>query len=90
MKTWLPTMLVILALANLSGCTLCCAPFLEEYVTTGGKHPRSDMTHGRVGSVFSDPEYLSTESGPVIPVPPEVQVQELTPVPQGLEWQGDQ
>ena len=37
------------------GCSICCGPDDYNYGAYGGLHPRSDMQHGRVGSVFSDP-----------------------------------
>ena len=37
------------------GCSICCGPDDYNYGTYGGIHPRADMQHGRVGSVFSDP-----------------------------------
>lgn len=39
----------------LSGCNLCCPPYMDDYATVGGKWVRADPTEGRVGSAFSDP-----------------------------------
>ncbi len=39
-----------------SGCSLCCNPLVDNYTTFGSRTPRTDMQHGRVGSVFSDPQ----------------------------------
>jgi hypothetical protein len=37
------------------GCTICCQPYLDDYVAFGSSTPRVDMKNGRVGSPFSDP-----------------------------------
>jgi len=53
------------------GCALCCSPFDPEFVTYGGKTPRVDMRHGRVGSNFSDPQlvgYAADSSAPNRPM----------------------
>ncbi len=34
---------------------MCSRGFLDDYATVGGKWQRADQTHGRVGSIFSDP-----------------------------------
>lgn len=48
---WIP----ILTVTCMSmGCAICCGPDDYNYPTYGGKHQRSDMQYGRVGSVFSD------------------------------------
>ena len=41
---------------------MCCGPFDYDYPTFGGKHQRVDRSHGRVGSILSDP--ANTISGP--------------------------
>ncbi len=51
----LSTLGLAVALAATTGCSLCCGPDDFNYGTYGGLHPRADMQHGRVGSVFSDP-----------------------------------
>lgn len=38
------------------GCSICCQPYLDDYVAFGSRVPRTDMKHGRVGSPFSDPD----------------------------------
>jgi hypothetical protein len=45
----------VLASLALSGCSICAPGFIDDYATVGGKWNRSDPTHGRVGSPFSDP-----------------------------------
>lgn len=40
------------------GCALCSTPYDYDYVTYGGRTPRTDMRHGRVGSTLSDPSIL--------------------------------
>jgi len=49
-------------LFSVSGCSLCCSPYLDDYVTFGSKTPRMDMKNGRVGSVFSDPQLMGTHT----------------------------
>ncbi len=49
---WLVASLII---AGTFGCSICCGPDDYNYGAYGGLHTRSDMQHGRVGSVFSDP-----------------------------------
>ena len=41
---------------SLSGCSLCCSSYLDDYAAYGSRTPRMDMKHGRVGSIFSDPQ----------------------------------
>lgn len=38
-----------------TGCSMCCGPFDYDYPTFGGKHLRANRSHGRVGSILSDP-----------------------------------
>lgn len=47
---------------SLAGCSMCCGPFDFSYPTYGGASPRAVRDSGRVGSVFSDPNYIV--SGP--------------------------
>lgn len=42
------------------GCTICCQPYLDDYVAFGSSTPRVDMKRGRVGSPFSDPNLLGS------------------------------
>jgi hypothetical protein len=42
----------------LGGCSICCSPYLDDYAAYGSRIPRLDMKHGRVGSVFSDPQLV--------------------------------
>ncbi|MCY3007587.1 MAG: hypothetical protein NTV29_16625 [Planctomycetota bacterium] len=44
------------------GCSICPSPYDDDYGTYGTKTPRTDMRHGRVGSVFSDPVYTGLGS----------------------------
>ena len=37
------------------GCSICPSPYDYDYGAYGTKTPRTDMRHGRVGSVLSDP-----------------------------------
>lgn len=41
-----------------TGCSICPSPYDDDYGTYGTKTPRTDMRHGRVGSLFSDPAYV--------------------------------
>ena len=47
-------------LIYLSGCTLCPSPYDYDYGGFVSKTPRTDMRHGRVGSIFSDPHVSET------------------------------
>ncbi len=51
---WLAIATIALTMVT-SGCQLCCSPYDMDYVTTGGKHQRTNMAYGRIGSPFSDP-----------------------------------
>ena len=54
--------------ATAPGCTICCQPYLDDYVAFGSSTPRVDMKRGRVGSPFSDPNLIGEvvhESGVV-------------------------
>lgn len=48
------TGLALLAVSLLlaSGCTVCCAPFDDHYLYTGGRWVRHNPNSGRVGSAF--------------------------------------
>ena len=39
---------------------MCCGPYDFDYPTYGGIHQRANPSQGRVGSIFSDPLYVST------------------------------
>ena len=45
----------VIVCCGLTGCSSCCGPYDYHYPAFGGKHQRVDPTHGRLGSVFSDP-----------------------------------
>lgn len=47
--------------ASCLGCSVCPSPYDYDYGTYGTKTPRTDMRHGRVGSVLSDPVYRGGE-----------------------------
>lgn len=51
-----------LVLIASSGCSLCCSPYTDDYVTFGSRTPRVDRKHGRVGSIFSDPQSMGNQS----------------------------
>lgn len=51
--------LIILAIFSATGCSLCCSPYTDDYVTFGSRTPRLDMKHGRVGSTLSDNQALN-------------------------------
>ncbi|MFM2095899.1 MAG: hypothetical protein RIS70_3023 [Planctomycetota bacterium] len=44
--------LALLCLVVASGCSICCAPFDDEYACYGGIMDRTDRVNGRVGSKF--------------------------------------
>lgn len=66
--------LLTLSLISPIGCALCCSPFDLDFVTYGGKTPRTDMRHGRVGSNLSDPQLVGYGAqGPGTSEPMEIQ-----------------
>ena len=46
--------LLVLVSCSVTGCSLCCSPYTDDYVTFGSRTPRFDRKHGRVGSILSD------------------------------------
>jgi hypothetical protein len=46
------------AAVGMSGCAMCCTPYLNDYPTYGGRVERTNREWGRVGSVFSDPNMV--------------------------------
>ena len=48
--------------ASCLGCSVCPSPYDYDYGTYGTKTPRTDMRHGRVGSILSDPVYRGGET----------------------------
>ncbi len=52
--------LLVLGTLAETGCSLCCSPYADDYVTFGSRTPRLDMKHGRVGSILSDQQLMST------------------------------
>ena len=52
--------IIILAISSVSGCSLCCSPYTDDYVTFGSRTPRLDMKHGRVGSTLSDNQSMNS------------------------------
>ena len=48
-----------MATLSATGCSLCCSPYNDDYVTFGSRTPRLDMKNGRVGSILSDPQLSS-------------------------------
>lgn len=57
-------LLLLSVTCTLSGCALCCSPYDEDYMSVGGKHQRTDMVRGRMGSVLSDPSLRPQYVGP--------------------------
>ena len=55
-------MLATFCLSVLSGCSMCCQPYIDDYAAYGSRTPRADMAYGRVGSPFSDPAYAANSS----------------------------
>ncbi|MFN7876948.1 MAG: hypothetical protein ACK5PB_16630 [Pirellula sp.] len=58
-------MLATFCLSALSGCSMCCQPYIDDYAAYGSRTPRTDMAYGRVGSPFSDPAYAMDSSSSV-------------------------
>ena len=56
-------MLAAFCLSVLSGCSMCCQPYIDDYAAYGSRTPRADRVYGRVGSPFSDPAYALNASG---------------------------
>ena len=48
-----------MATLSATGCSLCCSPYNDDFVTFGSRTPRLNMKHGRVGSNLSDPQLSS-------------------------------
>ena len=47
--------------ACFAGCSICPSPYDYDYGTYGTKTPRTNMRHGRVGSVLSESAFNSTD-----------------------------
>jgi len=46
-------LLISLAAASASGCSICCTPYDYDYAAYGGSLPIEDAaSHGRAGSMF--------------------------------------
>ena len=62
---WLLACFVLVAsLLSAAGCSLCTPGYIDDYATVGGKWNRSDPSHGRVGSIFSDQGYVAGSASP--------------------------
>ena len=55
--------LLLGGLVFVSGCSLCCSPDTDDYVTYGSRTPRMDMKRGRVGSILSDQSIMTETVG---------------------------
>jgi hypothetical protein len=70
-----------------SGCAMCANPYDDSYAAYGGRRERTDMVHGRVGSVFDPaPEIIhevpqEQSPQPATPEPPETPETTETPTP---------
>lgn len=69
-------LIVVALVLSQVGCSMCSGPFDYDYPSFGGKHPRANRSHGRVGSILSDP--ITTLTGPSAD-------SNLTPPPELLE-----
>jgi hypothetical protein len=49
---WIACLGLLLAVAP--GCTICCNPYINDYMSSGGRVTRTDMANGRVGSTLSE------------------------------------
>ena len=74
-------LLIAALMACSTGCSMCCGPFDYDYPTFGGKHLRADRSHGRVGSILSDP--FTTLTGPSAD-------SNLTPPPEPIDVDRDE
>jgi hypothetical protein len=88
-------LLLVVALLG-SGCAMCCSPYDEAYGFSGGRWPRADLCHGRVGSAFDSAGTVSTfsegtlvEPLPDAPVPQEPYVPMKSIKKQSSDWSGD-
>ena len=68
----------VVLLSASSGCSICCAPYINHYESWGGVRERVDPVYGRVGSIFSDP----TEPGGV-PIDNSIRESEFGPEDDG-------
>ena len=50
---------ILITIFSANGCSLCCSPYTDDYVTFGSRTPRLDMKNGRVGSILSDNQALN-------------------------------
>lgn len=48
-------LIVLVLTLSTTGCSMCCGPFDYDYPAFGGKQLRANRSHGRVGSILSDP-----------------------------------
>jgi len=94
LATW--TSLILLA-ASASGCATCCSPYDEAYGFSGGRWPRADLCHGRVGSAFApagaaDGEVIIEGGADDLQAPPaplQPQDASLPSIKKSTDWSGD-
>ena len=93
LATW--TSLILLA-ASASGCAMCCSPYDEAYGFSGGRWPRADLCHGRVGSAFApagaaDGEIIVEGATEDMQAPPSSLHQDasLPSIKKSSDWSGD-
>lgn len=87
------SLLSLLALLA-GGCAMCCHPYDEAYGYTGGRWPRTDLCHGRVGSAFAPAGAAETILSEEMPgeyelleqPPPDAQKSVKRPA---ADWSGD-
>ena len=58
MTRWATPILLTMTMFSFIGCSMCCGPYDFDYPTYGGIHQRSNPSYGRVGSTFSDPNWI--------------------------------
>ncbi len=51
-----------LGVFGIGGCSTCCSPYDNDYPVFGGRFQRSDPANGRVGSMFTDPNFSKGQS----------------------------
>lgn len=89
-------LVVVVAMLG-SGCAMCCSPYDEAYGFTGGRWPRADLCHGRVGSAFDAGTSVTSlpadgmliEPLPDAPIPAEPHLPMKSVKKQATDWSGD-
>ena len=78
--SWLMFVLLVAS----SGCAMCTSCEDDTYAAYGGKWQRADMTHGRVGSAFTEAGF-DTAGGELITTPVPAEIVDDPPAEEYLE-----